>query len=68
MGMYSSGEAARLLGVSRDSLLSALRSGAPAPQSKRIAGRRVFNDEDVERIRAWFGTRRYCVREGQSHA
>jgi DNA-binding transcriptional MerR regulator len=66
--MYSSGEAARLLGISRDSLLSALRSGAPAPKSARIAGRRVFDDEDVERIRAWLGTRRYCVREGNPHA
>ena len=66
--MYSSGEAARLLGISRDSLLSALRSGAPAPQSARFAGRRVFSDEDLERLRAWLGTRRYCVREGNPHA
>ena len=54
---YSTGEAANALGVSRDSLISALRSGAPEPQAPRVGGRRVFGEEDLAQLRAWFNAR-----------
>ncbi len=53
--MYSTGEAAQQLGLSRDALMFALRnSGAPEPQTGRPGGRRIFSEADVERLRKWF--------------
>ena len=54
---YSTGEAARLLGVTRDAVIHALRYGAPEPETPRMAGRRVFGETDIERLRAWFRAR-----------
>jgi DNA-binding transcriptional MerR regulator len=54
--LLSTGETARELGLSRDALLAALRGGAPEPQ-RRVAGRRLFDDHDVDRLRMWFKER-----------
>ena len=67
MEIVSTGEAARRLGVSRDSLLAAFRTGAPEPEMPRIAGRRVFSETDIERLRAWLAPRR-LAREALNHA
>lgn len=51
----TTGEAAHRLGISRDKLMFALRSsGAPEPRTGRLGGRRIFSEEDVERLRKWF--------------
>ncbi len=55
-GLWSTGEAAQALAVSRDALLWAMRAGAPRPRM-RVAGRRVFTAQDLEALRAWFGDR-----------
>lgn len=57
MQMYSTGEAAKLLGVTRDSLHAALRTTAP-DAANRIGNRRVFTEEEVKRLAAWFERRR----------
>ncbi len=54
--LLSTGEAAVVLGLTRDSLLAALRAGAPEPEL-RVAGRRLFNDCDLVRLRSWFSAR-----------
>ena len=54
--LLSTGDAARELGVSRDALLWALRTGAPEP-AKRVAGRRVFEAEDLDQLRLWLENR-----------
>jgi len=54
--LYSSGDAARELGISRDALHWAIRIGAPCPNA-RVAGRRVFNSDDLHAIRGWLATR-----------
>lgn len=56
--MFSSGGAAKELGMSRDSLLFALRTGAPQPKAPRVANRRMFSKGDIERLRKWFSERR----------
>lgn len=67
MEILSTGGAAKRLGVSRDSLLAALRSGAPEPETPRIGGRRIFSEADIERLEAWYAPRRQA-REGFHHA
>ena len=67
MEILSTGEAAKRLGVSRDSLLAALRSGAPEPEAPRIGGRRIFSESDIARLEAWFAPRRQA-REAFRHA
>jgi len=47
--LFSTGSAAHLLGLTRDSLIYHLRSGAPEPTT-RLAGRRVFTEQDVRNI------------------
>lgn len=54
---YSTGGAARRLKRSRDSLSHAFRAGAPEPETPRIAGRRMFSEQDIERLREWFASR-----------
>ncbi len=49
MRMYSTGETAKRLGVTRDSLHAALRTTAPDAEN-RIGNRRVFTEEEVERL------------------
>ena len=67
MEILSTGEVAKRLGVSRDSLLAALRSGAPEPKAPRIGGRRIFGESDIARLKAWFAQR--CqARDGFRHA
>ena len=56
MRFYSTGEAAKKLGVSRDSLFSALRTGAPDTKN-RIGGRRIFSETEVNSLEAWYKTR-----------
>lgn len=53
---FSTGEAALALGVSRDSLVAALRAGAPEPK-QRVGGRRLFSPQDIDRVRSWFASR-----------
>lgn len=53
---FSTGSAAEALGISRDALFAALRAGAPEPQI-RLAGRRVFGQEDLARLGEWFAAR-----------
>ncbi len=62
MKLYSTGETARRLGVTRDSLHAALRSSAP-DAATRSGNRRVFTEEEVERLAAWFERRRK-IRDG----
>jgi hypothetical protein len=62
MMMFSTGETARRLGVTRDSLHAALRAGAPDAAS-RIGTRRVFTMEEVEQLSKWFERRRK-IRDG----
>jgi DNA-directed RNA polymerase specialized sigma24 family protein len=50
---FSAGEAARMLGVSRDTIQNAIRGGAP-DSSLRVAGKRAFTQEDVNALRRWF--------------
>ena len=53
MTVFSSGPVAKMLGVERDDIQSAFRSGAPEP-NLRVAGKRVFTINDVQRLRLWF--------------
>lgn len=62
MAMYSTGETAKRLGVTRDSLFSALRSGAP-DSAIRIGNRRIFTQAEVDVLAAWFERRRK-IRDG----
>ncbi len=57
MKIYSTGEAAGIIGVTRDSLFAALKKGAPDAQF-RMGGRRVFTEEEVSRLAAWYEERR----------
>ena len=57
MRMYSTGETARRLGVTRDSLHAALRTTAP-DAANRVGNRRVFTEEEVGRLAEWFERRR----------
>lgn len=52
--LLSIGETAAYLGLSRDAVTFALRSGAPEPETPRVGNRRVFSKDDVERLREWF--------------
>ena len=54
--LFSSGGAARALGISRDALLWALRAGAPEP-TVRVGGRRLFAEQDLQALRAWLAGR-----------
>ncbi len=56
--LLSSSGAAKALGMSRDSLMFALRTGAPEPRTPRLANRRVFSQNDVEALREYFQSRR----------
>jgi hypothetical protein len=62
MMMFSTGETARRLGVTRDSLHAALRAGAP-DAAFRAGNRRLFTEIEVERLAAWFERRRK-IRDG----
>ena len=62
MRMYSTGETAKLLGVTRDSLHAALRTTAP-DAANRIGNRRVFTEEEVKRLAKWY-ERREKIRDG----
>ena len=62
--LYSTGEAAAHLGLSRDALVAALRAGAPEPPT-RLAGRRVFGKTDIARLRRWFEARGRFVGAGR---
>lgn len=57
---FSTGEAALALGVSRDSLVAALRAGAPEPK-QRVGGRRMFSSHDIDQVRSWFASRRKAL-------
>ena len=62
MHMYSSGEAAKRIGVTRDSLFAAIKAGAP-DAALRIGSRRVFTEVELERLTEWFERRRQ-IRDG----
>ena len=62
MRMYSTGETAKLLGVTRDSLHAALRTTAP-DAANRIGNRRVFTEEEVKVLAKWY-ERRERIRDG----
>ncbi len=62
MRMYSTGETAKRLGVTRDSLHAALRTTAPDAEN-RVGNRRVFTEEEVGRLAEWFERRRK-IRDG----
>jgi DNA-binding transcriptional MerR regulator len=57
MKFYSTGETAKRLGVTRDSLHAALRTTAP-DAATRIGNRRVFTEDEVGRLASWFERRR----------
>lgn len=62
MQLYSTGEAAQQLCMTRDSLFAALKAGAP-DAANRIGSRRVFTKEEVADLRKWFERRR-LIRDG----
>lgn len=62
MKLYSTGEAAKAVGVTRDSLFGAFKNGAP-DAANRVGGRRYFTDEEVKRLAEWYKHRR-GVRDG----
>lgn len=49
---YSTGEAAKLIGVHRDKVQSAIRSGLPEPE-ELVGNRRLFNRSEVLRLCDW---------------
>lgn len=55
--VVSSGQAAKEIGVTRDSLLFALRTGAPEPTAGRLGNRRMFSEDDIQTLKEWFGSR-----------
>jgi hypothetical protein len=57
MRIYSTGETAKRLGVTRDSFHAALRTTAPDAEN-RVGYRRVFTEDEVERLVEWFELRR----------
>jgi hypothetical protein len=59
--LLSTGEAAVVLGMTRDALTWAFRTGAPEPRM-RISGRRVFDPQDLDRIRSWMQSRQAATR------
>lgn len=62
----TSGQAAKIIGVSRDQLTFAIRySGAPEP-AHRLGGKRIFQPSDVENLRKWFSVNR--GRRSAAHA
>ena len=63
MTLFSIGEVAKMLHVSRDSLPAALRKGAPEPITPRVGGRRIFSDEDYAALANWYN-RRWAIRDG----
>ena len=62
MRFFSTGEAAKRLGVTRDSLFASLRAGAPDTMNT-IGGRRCFNDDEIDKLAAWYERRRR-IRDG----
>lgn len=64
MKLYSTGEAAKAVGVTRDSLFGALKNGAPDAVN-RIGGRRYFTEDEVARLAEWYG-RRQRIRDGKA--
>jgi DNA-binding transcriptional MerR regulator len=55
--LYTSGQAAHKLGVTRDALLAAVRqAGAPDARS-RVGDRRAFSENDIAELAAWFERR-----------
>ncbi len=57
MRLYSSGEVAKRIGVTRDSLFAALKAGAPDAEL-RVGNRRVFTGAELEKLAEWFERRR----------
>lgn len=53
MKEYSTGQAAKLIGVSRDTIHSYFRSGAPRPK-KMISNRIIFTRRDIVKLCDWF--------------
>ena len=62
MRLYSTGEVAKRLGITRDALFAALKAGAPDAKL-RIGNRRVFTETEVKRLAEWFERRRK-IRDG----
>ncbi len=57
MRIYSTGESAKRLGVTRDSLHAALKANAP-DAANRVGNRRGFTEGEVGRLAEWFERRR----------
>ncbi len=55
--MYSTGEAAKLLRITRDSLLFAIRNAGAPEASQRFSGRRFFSEGDMKKLKKWFKAR-----------
>ncbi len=56
--LFSSGQVATMLGISRDTLHMAFRLGEVAePEAGKINNRRIFSETDIERLRDHFGRR-----------
>lgn len=57
MRIYSTGETAEKLGVTRDALLGAIRFAGAPDTEQRCGGRRLFSEEDVKKLEEWFRER-----------
>lgn len=60
MKEYSAGETAKLIGVSRDTIHSYFRSGAPEPK-KKVGNRRAFTRKDIVKLCDWFEAKGIAV-------
>lgn len=54
--MYSTGEVAKLLGIRPHQIAYAIANGL-LPEPARFCGKRVFQEQDVQRIAEFFGVR-----------
>lgn len=52
--MYSTTQAAKLIGVKPHQLKYAIESGMVEDVTTTFAGKRVFNTQDIERIKKYF--------------
>lgn len=62
MRIFSCGQVAEMLGVHRDTIQAGIRAGAPEA-SMKVANKRIFTEEDVQRLRLWFVTNGRRVKE-----
>jgi DNA-binding transcriptional MerR regulator len=61
--LYSTTEAARLIGVTEFRLAYAHRAGHLAGPTYRIANKRIYTESDIERVTEYFRNRKHGDRQ-----